>query len=91
MKVYEMLSWLLIIILAIASIGRIFIATINPEVFFFGEKLGGKPAKVYLLANGFIGILPIVLLLRKIIWKVRYYLFCTLDTIPMRYTSHTKQ
>jgi len=56
MKIYEVLALLLIVILAIAFIGMIFIAYINPEVFLFGEKLGGNKARIYLLGNALVGI-----------------------------------
>lgn len=65
MKIYEVLSLLLIAMLAIAFIGRIFIAFINPEVSFFGEKLGDGKAKIYLLANALVGIFIVALLLKK--------------------------
>ncbi|CAD7776835.1 hypothetical protein AIOGIFDO_02026 [Candidatus Methanoperedenaceae archaeon GB37] len=68
MKIYEVLSWLLIVMLAIAFIGRIFIAYINPEVFLVGEKLGGDKARIYLLGNALASIFLAALLLKKNYW-----------------------
>jgi len=65
MKVHGVLISFLIAILVITFMGQIFIIVVNPEVFLFGEKLGGSKARVYLLVNASIGILPIVLLLRR--------------------------
>jgi len=45
---------LLIMMLAIISIGNSLVAIINPETYFFGNKLGGTPATIYLLINSFI-------------------------------------
>jgi hypothetical protein len=40
------------------------IAIINPECFLFSAKLGGGPARAYLVANILVGIACIYLLLR---------------------------
>ncbi len=69
MKIYEVMSLFLIIILAIVIIGKIFIAYINPEVFFFGEKLGGDKARIYLIGNASVCIFLVILLLKKNYWK----------------------
>jgi len=65
MKIYKILILILIVTLTISFIGQIFIVIINPEVFLFGEKLGGDKARIYLLTDALIGILPIALLLRR--------------------------
>ncbi len=65
MKIYKILTPILIIILAIAFIGQIFMAIVNPEVFLFSEKLSGEKAKIYLIASALISILPMALLLKK--------------------------
>ncbi len=69
MKIYKVLSLLLIVILVISIIGRIFIAYINPEVFLFGEKLSGDKARIYLLGNALAGIFLVALLLKKNYWQ----------------------
>lgn len=65
MKLYEILTFLLIVILAITFTGMIFVAIINPEVYLFGKKLAGDEAGIYLLANAFIGVFSMVLILKK--------------------------
>jgi len=65
MKIYKILTLLLIFTLAITFIGMIFVAIINPEIFLFCKKLGGEEARIYLLANAFVGILSAGLLLKK--------------------------
>ncbi|WP_048086620.1 hypothetical protein [Ferroglobus placidus] len=60
---------MLIAVLGISFISKIFIAYLNPEIFFFGEKLGGDKARIYLLANALVGIFLVALLLKKDYWK----------------------
>ena len=55
---------ILIIILAIFFINQVFLAIVNPEILLFSEKLGGNKAKIYLITNALIGVLPIALFLR---------------------------
>lgn len=55
----------LIILFVLIFLGSVFISFINPESYFFGEKLGGTKAITYLLINGSIGILIAWLLLMK--------------------------
>ena len=64
MQAIKILVGLTICALAIACLGMIMIAIINPECFFFGAKLNGGPARAYLLGETFVGILCIYLLLR---------------------------
>ena len=65
MKIYKILTLVLIIILAVDFIGQVFMAIVNPEVFLLGGKLSGEKARIYLIANALVSILSVVLLLKK--------------------------
>ena len=55
----------LIAVLSLNLISSLFVAVVNPEAFFFGNKLGGTLATVYLLANGFSGMIVAYALYRS--------------------------
>ncbi len=55
----------LIAVLSLNLVSSFFIAVVNPEAFFFGDKLGGTLATVYLLANGFAGMIVAYALYRS--------------------------
>jgi len=54
----------LVVLLVLSFLSLIFVSLINPECYFFGEKLGGEIATIYLLMGGVAGIV-IAYLLRK--------------------------
>jgi len=62
MRIYRIFIWLTIFLLVFDSFGHLFIAIINPETFFFGEKWGGEKARVYLVANAFVALSVSVLI-----------------------------
>jgi hypothetical protein len=64
MKAVKVLVVLTICVLTVGCFGMGMIAIINPECFFLGAKLGGEPARAYLIANILVGIACIYLLLR---------------------------
>ncbi|MFZ3168283.1 MAG: hypothetical protein WA130_11760 [Candidatus Methanoperedens sp.] len=66
MGTHKNLVYLLILILVVISLGQIMIAYINPESYFFGIKLGGKPAAIYLLANSLVDIVIVYFLLKNL-------------------------
>ena len=60
----NILKLLLISLFLLNFFGSAFISLINPESYFFGVRLGGMNASLYLLANGFVGVI-IAYLLKK--------------------------
>ena len=60
------LVYVLIFILGIDVLGQMLIAFINPEAFFFGNKLGGGSAFIYLLTNAIIAALIIIVILQNL-------------------------
>jgi uncharacterized membrane protein len=61
----------LIAALSLNLISSFFVAVVNPEAFFFGNKLGGTMATAYLLANGFAGMIVAYALYRSE-WRGQY-------------------
>jgi uncharacterized membrane protein len=61
----------LIAALYLNLISSFFVAVVNPEAFFFGNKLGGTMATAYLLANGFAGMIVAYALYRSE-WRGQY-------------------
>jgi len=61
----------LIAALSLNLISSFFVAVVNPEAHFFGNKLGGTPATAYLLANGFAGMIVAYALYRSE-WRGQY-------------------
>ena len=47
----------LIAALSLNLVSSFFVMFVNPEAYFFGNKLGGASATAYLLANGFAGMI----------------------------------
>ena len=56
---------LLALLLLINMLGSLFIVIINPEATFFGTKLGGEPAAIYLATVGIIGGIIAFLLMKN--------------------------
>jgi len=62
----SIVRYALIFLLVYNFLGLGFISVINPESYFFGVKLGGINASLYLLTNGFVGVvIAYALLMRK--------------------------
>jgi hypothetical protein len=55
----------LIAALSLNLVSSFFVLVVNPEAHFFGNKLGGTLATVYLLVNGFSGIIVAYALYRS--------------------------
>jgi len=53
------------VLLVLSFLGSVFVSFINPESYFFGEKLGGEKATIYLLIRGIAGIVIAYLLFKK--------------------------
>lgn len=66
MKLKCIFIGLLMTTLAIISIGNIIVAIINPEAYFFGNKLGGISATIYLLINSLFSGMIIYLFYKKL-------------------------
>lgn len=49
-------GYTLVILLVLSFLGSVFVSAVNPEVYFFGQKLAGEKAVVYLLIRGTLGI-----------------------------------
>jgi len=71
MGLRDALKWALIAVLSLNLISSFFVAVVNPEAFFFGNKLGGTMATAYLLANGFAGMIVAYALYRSE-WRGQY-------------------
>lgn len=65
MNLIGVVRYALVVLLVLNFLGSGFIAVINPESYFFGAKLGGIEASVYLLTNGVVGVVIAYALLRK--------------------------
>ena len=65
MGLRDALKVALIAALSLNLISSFFVAVVNPEAFFFGNKLGGTMATAYLLANGFAGMIVAYALYRS--------------------------
>ena len=65
MNLTSMVSYALVFLLVLNLVGSVFIAFTNPESYFFGVKLGGVNASLYLLTNGVVGVAVAYALLRK--------------------------
>jgi hypothetical protein len=65
MELRDALKVALIAVLSLNLISSFFVAVVNPEAHFFGNKLGGAQATAYLLANGFAGIIAAYALYRS--------------------------
>jgi hypothetical protein len=55
----------LIAALSLNLVSSFFVMFVNPEAYFFGNKLGGAPATAYLLANSFTGMIVAYALYRS--------------------------
>jgi hypothetical protein len=65
-KVLEkVVRYTLVVLLVLSFVSLVFISLINPESYFFGEKLSGKIATTYLLIGGIAGIIIAYLLFKK--------------------------
>lgn len=64
MKIEDALKIALLGILILSTASSLFVAIVNPEAIFFGQKLGGAMADAYLLANGFFGVVVAIAVLR---------------------------
>ncbi len=53
------------ILLNLNFLSSVFVSYINPESYFFGEKLIGANATIYLLAGGIAGIIIVFFLFKK--------------------------
>jgi hypothetical protein len=71
MGLRDALKVALIAALSLNLISSFFVAVVNPEAFFFGNKLGGTMATAYLLANGFAGMIVAYALYRSE-WRGQY-------------------
>lgn len=71
MGLRDALKVALIAALSLNLISSFFVAIVNPEAFFFRNKLGGTMATAYLLANGFAGMIVAYALYRSE-WRVQY-------------------
>jgi len=61
----DIVRYILIFLLGLNFSGLVFTSFINPEAYFFGIKLGGINASIYLLANGLVGVAIAYTLLKK--------------------------
>ena len=66
MSYIEYLTIIIIFLLGVDVLGHVFIAFINPEAFFFGKKLGGTSAFVYLLTNATVAAITIIAILQNL-------------------------
>ena len=57
MGLRDALKAILIVVLSLNLISSFFIAVVNSEAHFFGNKLGGTLATAYLLASSFAGMI----------------------------------
>lgn len=65
-KVIENVArYALAVLLVLSFLGSVFVSFINPESYFFGEKLSGGKAATYLLTGGIVGIGIACLLFKK--------------------------
>jgi len=55
-SVVNLVRYVLAFILAVNFLGSAFISLINPESYFFGAKLGGMEAALYLLGDSGVGV-----------------------------------
>lgn len=55
----------LVVLLVLSFLSLIFVSVVNPESYFFGEKLGGGKATIYLSIGGVAGIVIAYLLFKK--------------------------
>ena len=64
METEDALKMALLGILVLSTVSSFFHAIANPEAHFFGQKLGGAMADAYLMANGCVGIVVAIAILR---------------------------
>ena len=65
-KVLENVArYALMVLLVLSFLGAVFVSFINPESYFFGKKLGGEKATIYLLIQGIAGLVIAYLLFKK--------------------------
>ena len=55
----------LVVLFVLSFLNSVFVSLVNPEAFFFGEKLSGEKATVYLLIGGVTGIITAFFLFKK--------------------------
>lgn len=84
----QILKSVLILTLAIMAIGNTALALINPEAYFFGNKLGGMPAVLYLMMNSFASVTIIYLLFLRgkkleivLILSLLYFIYNIIESI----------
>lgn len=83
----KILKSVLILTMTIMTIGNIAIALINPEAYFFGNKLGGMPAVLYLMMNSSASGTIIYLFLRGknlkivLILSLLYFIYNIVESI----------
>lgn len=77
----------LVLSISILIIGNIATVIINPEAYFFGNKLGGISATIYLLINNFIGLTIIYFLITNsnsnkiMIFTLIYFIYNIIESI----------
>lgn len=75
----------LIALLVVVLLGSVFVSTINPEAYLFGEKLSGTKAVFFLSFRGIIGVLIAYLLFERKhvgdILSVLYFAFFVSETL----------
>lgn len=84
----QILKSVLILTLAIIAIGNTALALINPEAYFFGNKLGGMPAVLYLMMNSFASVTIIYLFFSRgkkleivLILSLLYFIYNIIESI----------
>lgn len=61
----KIVRYMLMIILMLNFLDSVSVSYINPESYFFGEKLGGAIAIVYLLTSGILGVIIVYFLFKE--------------------------
>lgn len=83
----QILRSVLILTLAMMTIGNTALALINPEAYFFGNKLGGISAVLYLMMNSFVSVTIILFFLRGkkleivLILSLLYFIYNIIESI----------
>lgn len=77
---------LLSIIMSVMIMGNIMMVIINPEAYFFGYKLGGISAAIYLLTNSFLNFTIVFFLitsdlnLKIMIFTLIYFIYGIIES-----------
>jgi len=81
----KVVRYTLVVLLVLSFVGLVLISLINPESYFFGEKLSGEIATTYLLTGGITGIIIAFLLFKKKsggeFLSVLYFVFFFIETL----------